>query len=71
VIAVMVKAVLFDLDGTLLDRDESVKQFIAAQYDRLTAHLNHIPKNDYLTRFIQLDCHGHVWNVFSRFEDFP
>jgi FMN phosphatase YigB (HAD superfamily) len=29
----MIKAVLFDLDGTLLDRDESVKKFIDCQYD--------------------------------------
>ncbi|MEN9567445.1 MAG: hypothetical protein RLZZ69_2641 [Cyanobacteriota bacterium] len=57
----MVKAVLFDLDGTLLDRDTSVEQFISAQYDRLTDNLSHIPKNDYMTRFIELDCHGHVW----------
>lgn len=55
------KAVLFDLDGTLLDRDSSIVQFIAAQHDRLMTHLNHIPKTDYITRFIQLDCHGHVW----------
>jgi putative hydrolase of the HAD superfamily len=57
----MKKLVLFDLDGTLLDRDESVKQFIAVQYDRLTPHLNHIPQPDYAARFIELDCHGHVW----------
>lgn len=57
----MKKLVLFDLDGTLLDRDESVKQFITAQYDRLNAHLSHISKADYAARFIELDCHGHVW----------
>ena len=57
----MVKAVLFDLDGTLLDRDASVEQFVSVQYDRLTEHLSHIPKNDYIARFTELDCHGHVW----------
>ena len=57
----MVKAVLFDLDGTLLDRDASVEQFVSGQYDRLTEHLSHIPRNDYIARFIGLDCHGHVW----------
>ena len=57
----MVEAVLFDLDGTLLDRDASIKQFVAAQYDRLSNYLNHIPKADYIRRFIELDCHGHVW----------
>lgn len=57
----MMKSVLFDLDGTLLDRDASVEQFISVQYDRLTNELSHISKNDYMTRFIELDCHGHVW----------
>jgi putative hydrolase of the HAD superfamily len=57
----MLKSVLFDLDGALLDRNASLEKFIAAQYDRLTVHLNHIPKMDYMTRFIELDCRGHVW----------
>jgi putative hydrolase of the HAD superfamily len=57
----MMKSVIFDLDGTLLDRDASVEQFISVQYDRLSEHLNHIPKNDYTARFVELDCHGHVW----------
>jgi putative hydrolase of the HAD superfamily len=57
----MTKAVLFDLDGTLLDRDTSIEQFISAQYDRLTEYLSCIPKANYIARFIELDCHGHVW----------
>jgi putative hydrolase of the HAD superfamily len=57
----MIKSILFDLDETLLDRDSSVKQFISAQYDQFLANLNHIPKIDYITRFIELDCRGHVW----------
>ena len=44
----MIKSVLFDLDGTLLDRDTSIKQFIWAQYDRLIDRLSHIPKSDYI-----------------------
>lgn len=57
----MIEAVFFDLDGTLLDRDASVKQFVSAQYNRLTDYLSHIPQKDYVARFIELDCHGHVW----------
>ncbi len=57
----MIKAVLFDLDGTLLERDASIEQFIAIQYDRFTKDLKHISKRDYIARFIRLDCHGHVW----------
>jgi putative hydrolase of the HAD superfamily len=57
----MVKSVLFDLDGTLLDRDKSVEQFISTQFDRLDHHLSHISKIDYVKRFIELDCNGSVW----------
>lgn len=57
----MIKGVLFDLDGTLLDRDESVKMFINEQYDRLENVVGHIPKAKYVTRFIELDNRGYMW----------
>jgi putative hydrolase of the HAD superfamily len=57
----MIKAILFDLDGTLLDRETSLQQFIAAQYDRFTPALESIPKQDYISRFMELDCRGYVW----------
>lgn len=55
------KAVIFDLDGTLLNRDESVKRFIEDQYRRLRKYLGHIPKEKYTARFIELDNRGYVW----------
>ncbi|MBP3951557.1 HAD family hydrolase [Bacillus suaedae] len=57
----MIKAAIFDLDGTLLNRDESVKQFICNQYDRLIDFLGHIEKATYVNRFIELDMRGYVW----------
>lgn len=57
----MIKAVLFDLDGTLLDRDSSLKSFIELQYKRLRCQLGHIDKTLYIERFIELDCRGYVW----------
>lgn len=57
----MIKAVIFDLDGTLLNRDESVKKFIENQYERLNKWLRHISKEKYVTRFIELDNRGNVW----------
>ncbi len=57
----MIKAVIFDLDGTLLNRDESVKAFIANQYERFNASLGHIPKEKFISMFIELDCRGYVW----------
>lgn len=57
----VIKAALFDLDGTLLNRDASVQLFIEQQYERLKAVLGCIPKEQYITRFIQLDKRGYVW----------
>jgi putative hydrolase of the HAD superfamily len=57
----MIKAIIFDLDGTLLNRDESVKRFIDNQYERFNIWVNHIPKEKYITRFIELDNRGYVW----------
>ncbi|RLL48546.1 HAD family hydrolase [Oceanobacillus piezotolerans] len=57
----MIKAVVFDLDGTLLNRDASVRVFIENQYQQLNKWLNHIPKKKYITRFIELEKRGYVW----------
>jgi putative hydrolase of the HAD superfamily len=57
----LIKAVLFDLDGTLLDRDQSIKRFIDGQYDRMEKGIGHIPKEKYVARFIELDDRGYVW----------
>jgi len=57
----MIKAVIFDLDGTLLNRDASVLKFIENQYERFNGGLGHIPKELYISRFIELDCRGYVW----------
>ncbi|WP_411347610.1 HAD family hydrolase [Paenibacillus sp. WLX2291] len=56
----MIKAVIFDLDGTLLDRDLSLESFIRDQYDRLDV-LHFIDKDEYVARFIQLDNKGYMW----------
>ena len=57
----MIKAVLFDLDGTLLNRDASVRSFVENQYERLFNHLKHIPKEIYIERFLTLENRGYVW----------
>lgn len=59
--ALGIKTVIFDLDGTLLNREASVKLFIDKQYDRLYEVLGHIPKEIYIKRFIELDNHGYIW----------
>jgi putative hydrolase of the HAD superfamily len=57
----VIKAAIFDLDGTLLNRDESIKKFIDRQYNRLNKLVGHIPKEIYVNRFIELDKRGYVW----------
>jgi putative hydrolase of the HAD superfamily len=56
----VINAVLFDLDGTLFDRDTSVRILIARQYDRFADALAHIPKAAFITRFMDLDARGYV-----------
>ncbi len=53
-------AILFDLDGTLLDRESSIHEFALSQHGRLSA-LQHIPRALYASRFEALDSHGSVW----------
>lgn len=56
----MIRGFLFDLDGTLLDRDASLQAFVADQHDRI-AELQHLDKSAYVQRFIELDNRGYVW----------
>ncbi|WEK56045.1 MAG: HAD-IA family hydrolase [Candidatus Cohnella colombiensis] len=56
----MIKGVLFDLDGTLLDRDQSLVAFLQNQYNRIPA-LHCVEMNAYIQRFIELDQKGYVW----------
>ena len=53
----MTKAVIFDLDETLLDRESSIKPYIRGLYDRY-APQNHL-YTDFYQRFYTLDNHGY------------
>ncbi|UQZ37756.1 L-2-haloalkanoic acid dehalogenase [Paenibacillus sp. PK3_47] len=68
-----IKAVLFDLDGTLLDRDSSLLAFAGNQYERYP-ELQIIGKERFIQRLIELDNHGYVWKdkVYQQIlQEFP
>ncbi|MDW2885366.1 HAD family hydrolase [Exiguobacterium artemiae] len=56
-----IQALLFDLDGTLLDREMSLVRFIADQHLRLIAPISDCPADAYQTLFIEWDQRGLVW----------
>ncbi|WP_145410616.1 HAD family hydrolase [Paenibacillus xylanexedens] len=56
----MIKGILFDLDGTLLDREQSLIAFIRNQYHRIQAFQS-VDEPIFLQRFIELDQKGYVW----------
>jgi len=57
----MIRAIIFDLDGTLLDRHSSLHQFVGDQFERIIKLTKDIDKETYINRFIELDNRGYVW----------
>ncbi len=56
----MIRALLFDLDETLLDRDASIRAFLARQYARFATDLAHVPFAHYQERFLLHDENGYA-----------
>lgn len=50
-----IKAVVFDLEGTLLDRKKSRDKFIEEQYERFHEYFVHVQLADFKKTFIELD----------------
>jgi putative hydrolase of the HAD superfamily len=56
----VIRAVFFDLDGVLHDRDTSVRTLIAQQYDLFAPAFRHVSKDDFIKRFLDLDARGYT-----------
>ncbi|HTV77153.1 MAG TPA: HAD family hydrolase [Steroidobacteraceae bacterium] len=54
-----IKAVLFDLDGTLYDRDRVVEELLAAQYRAFAAELHGLSAAKFLRDVLAMDDHGY------------
>lgn len=57
----MIRAVLFDLDRTLLDRDTSIMSFASSQFDRFKSRMKDVDHDSYVHAFVRLDARGSVW----------
>lgn len=55
----MLRAVLFDLDGTLHDRASSVRLLLEAQYRQFASELRGVACEQYVQRALELDNHGY------------
>ena len=55
----MIKAVLFDLDGTLYDRDALAEILFERQYRTFAAELNGVSRERFLRDVHAMDEHGH------------
>ncbi len=62
-----IDGILFDLDQTLMDRNKSLHLFLDYQWNKKKS-LQAISKNDFVTKFIELDKNGIVWKdeVYSQ-----
>ena len=54
-----VEAVVFDLDGTLLDRRQSFKRFVRDQWERFAHLLNPVTTEQYVQTLVELDRDGY------------
>lgn len=52
-----IKAILFDLDGTLLNREATLQAFCKAQYQKFSIPLK---RDEYVKRVVELDANGYV-----------
>jgi putative hydrolase of the HAD superfamily len=55
----MIRAVLFDFDGTLYDRDAAIVRIAEHQFDTFRGEFPHLTESAFVERVVALDNHGH------------
>jgi putative hydrolase of the HAD superfamily len=55
----MIKAVLFDLDGTLYDRDRLAAELFEQQYASFASELRGVSRERFMLDVLAMDAHGH------------
>lgn len=55
-----VQAVIFDLDGTLLDRRQSFERFVRDQWQRFAHFLKAVDREQYVLTLVELDRDGYA-----------
>ena len=56
----MIRAVFFDLDGTLYDRDAAIVRTAEFQFATYRHHFTHVTQSAFIERLVELDGHGHT-----------
>ena len=56
----MIKAVIFDLDDTLVDRNASMEWALSEQYNHYSDSLSGISKDEYINTLMEFQNHGYI-----------
>jgi putative hydrolase of the HAD superfamily len=60
IVPLLVRSVIFDLDGTLLDRRRSFERFVRDQSERFAHLLRAVDPEEYVQTLIELDADGYA-----------
>jgi len=55
----VIRAVSFDFDGTLYDRDAAIVRLAEMQFEKFGTQLPHLTQSTFVERVVALDNHGH------------